>query len=316
MLDFKQIKQKIIRAKEIAIVSHINPDGDTIGSLLSLGLGLERLGKRVYMISADGVPRRYSFLPGAGRVTNNLDRAVDLAITVDCSNKELLGRAYDCIKNTKDILEIDHHEFRRPFGNLFLIDKKAASVGELIYILLEKLKVPIEPDIAQDILTSIIVETDSFSLPNVRALTFEICRKLMGKGANFYKLVDTLFWSKPKESVILSGICLARCRFIKKDKLVWSIVRKKDFDSVKGRDEDVDAVADQMRSIQGVEIAVLFRQKSEEILRVSLRSKGKINVGSIAEYYKGGGHFDVAGCFIANSPKSIKDLLTMAGNLL
>lgn len=303
-------------AKRIAIASHINPDGDSIGSLLSLGLGLEKLGKRVYMISADGVPRRFSFLHGSSRIITDLDKTVDLAIAVDCSNKELLGQAYGVFKGAQDILEIDHHEFRRPFGNIFLIDKKASAVGELVYVLLEKLGVTIEPYIAQNILTSIVVETDSFRLPNVRALTFEICRKLMDKGAHFYKLVDTLFWSKTKESVILSGVCLSRCRFMKKDKLIWSIIRKKDFDVIGGKDEDVDAVADQMRSIERVEIAVLFREKNKEVLRVSLRSKGRINVGAIAEYYKGGGHFDVAGCSIANNAVSIKALLSMAQNLL
>lgn len=316
MLDFKQAKQKITNAKDIVIASHINPDGDSIGSLLSLGLGIEQLGKKVVMISADGVPKKYAFLPGAGRIINNINKSVDLAIAVDCSNEELLGESYKIFKRADCILEIDHHEFRRPFGNIFLIDKKAAAVGELVYMLLERLNITISQEIALNILTSIIIETNSFRLPSVRALTFEICRRLMEKGANFYKLVNTLFWSKTKESVILSGICLSRCKFIRSNRLVWSIIRRKDFVAVGGKDEDVDAVADQMRSIEGVEIAVLFREKNEKLLRVSLRSKGKINVGSIAEYCRGGGHFDVAGCNIPNNPKAIKELLSMAERLL
>lgn len=316
MPDFKQAKEKILGADRIAIAGHINPDGDSIGSLLSLGLGIEKLGKRVYMISADGVPKKYRFLPGASRILSEIKEPVDLAVAVDCSNKELLGEAYGVFRSASDILEIDHHEFRRPFGNTFLIDKKAAAVGELVYLLLKELNIPLEMKIAQSILTSIIIETDSFRLPSVRALTFEICRNLMEAGAGFYKLIDRFFWSETRESVILSGICLSRCKFLKNERLVWSIIRKKDFLSVKGSDEDVDAVADQMRSIEGVEIAVLFREKSKESLRVSLRSKGKINIGSIAEYYKGGGHFDVAGCLIANNPAAVKELLSGAKGLL
>lgn len=316
MTDFSLIKLKIYRAKKIAIASHINPDADSIGSLLALGLGIEKLGKRVYMISADGVPKKYNFLPGASRILNNIDKRVDLAISVDCSNKELLGQSQAVFRNAVDILEIDHHEFRRPFGSIFFVDKKAAAVGELVYLLLEKLNIAIDKEIAQNILTSIIVETNSFRSPTVRSFTFEICRELLERGAPFYKLVDMLFWSESKESVILSGICLSRCKFIKNGRLVWSAVKGKDFYSIKGKDEDVDAVADQMRSIKGVEIAILFREKNKELLRVSLRSKGRINVGAIAEYYKGGGHFDVAGCHIANNQKSIKELLTMAERLL
>lgn len=316
MLDFKTVKQKIIKARDIAIANHINPDGDSIGSLLSLGLGLERLGKRVYMVSADGVPKRYRFLPGAKRIIKNVSKAVDLAIAVDCSNKEILGRAYSIFKKAKDILEIDHHEFKRPFGNLFLVDYKAAAVGELIYLLLGELKVHIDKDIAQNLLTSIIVETNSFKLPNVRPLTFEICTELIKKGVDFYKLVDKVFWSRTKESAMLSGICLARCKFIDNGRLAWSIIRMKDFDRIKGEDEDIDAVADEIRAIQGVEIVVLFREKNSKRLRVSLRSKDKINVASVAEYYRGGGHYDIAGCSIPNNPESVHELLTMARSLL
>lgn len=101
MLDFKKVKQKIIKAKDIVIASHINPDGDSIGSLLSLGLGVESLGKRVYMISADGVPKRYGFLPGADRIARNTKRPADLAIAVDCSNREILGPAYNILEKSK-----------------------------------------------------------------------------------------------------------------------------------------------------------------------------------------------------------------------
>jgi len=316
MLDFKKVKQKIIKAKDIIIASHINPDGDSIGSLLSLGLGIEKLGKRVYMISADGVPKRYRFLPGVERIVRNTVKSADLAIAVDCSNKETLGPAYNIFKKTKDILEIDHHEFKRPFGNLFLVDSKAAAVGELVYLLLGKLKVYIDKDIADNILTSIIVETNSFRLPNVRNLTFEICADLISKGVDFYKLVDMVFWSRTKESALLSGISLARCKFVDNGRLAWSIIRKKDFDSIKGEDEDIDAVADEIRSIQGVEIVALFREKNKNFLRVSLRSKGKINIAAVAEYYEGGGHFDIAGCTIPNNPASINELLTLARSLL
>lgn len=316
MLDFETVKQKIIKAKTIIIAGHINPDGDSIGSLLSLGLGMEKLGKRVYMVSADGVPKRYRFLPGADRILKNTDKTADLAIAVDCSNKEILGRTYNIFRKAKDILEIDHHEFKRPFGNLFIIDYKAAAVGELIYLLLEKLKVNIDKDIAENILTSIIVETNSFRLPNIRSLTFEICKELIKKGVDFYKLVDTVFWSRTKESAVLSGICMARCKFIENGRLAWSIIRRKDFELVKGQDEDVDAVADEIRAIQGVEIVALFREKNKKSLRVSLRSKGKINIATVAEYYKGGGHFDVAGCTIPNDPGSIKELLVLSKSLL
>lgn len=316
MLDFRKAKKIILRSKSIVISGHINPDGDSLGSLLSLGLGLKKLGKNVVMISVDRIPKRYHSLPGADLLRKTLDKPADLAITVDCSNKEILGKAFDYLKRSGEILEIDHHEFRRPFGSLSLIDHKAASVGELVYLLLGELKVRIDSSIAQNLMTSIIVETSSFRLPSVRSLTFKICSELIDRGVDFYKLVDKVFWSRSKESEVLTGICLSRCKFLKSGRISWSIIRREDFAKVGGKDEDVDAVADEMRSILGVKIALLFREKDRDTLRVSFRSKEKINVASIAERYLGGGHFDVAGCNIPNNAKSMKEVLKLAEKLI
>lgn len=316
MHDLREVKRHILESRNIVIAGHINPDGDSIGSLLALGLGLERLGKRVYMVSPDGVPKRYVKLPRAGRIIKNTKINPDLAISVDCSNKELLGSAFKIFKRSKLILEIDHHEFRRPFGDIRFIEHKAAAVGELIYSLLRELKVKITRDIAQNLLTSIIVETNSFRLPNVRTLTFKVCADLISKDVDFYKLVDLVFWSKTGESAILTGICLSRCRFLKEGRIAWSIVRNSDFNRIRGRDEDVDAVADEMRSIRGVKIVVLFREAKKGILRLSLRSKGNINIASLAEKHGGGGHFDAAGCTILYNQKAIKGLLQGAEKLV
>ena len=311
-------RQSIVSAKSVIVAGHVNPDGDSIGSLLALGLGIEKLGKRVYMVSPDGVPKKFRTLPGADRIITDLKKAkpADLAIAVDCGSREMLGGAFGLFKKSERILEIDHHDFRRPFGNIGLVEPEAAAVGELIYILLKGLDIRITKEIAQNLLTSIVVETNSFKLPNVRAFTFEVCTNLIMMGVDFYELVETVFWSRTKESAILSGICMSRCKFIKNNRIVWSIIKKKDFDSVKGKDEDVDAVADDMRAIRDVKAVVLFREKDKGVLRVSIRSKNKINVGSVAEHYNGGGHFDVAGCNIQNNEKSIRSFLRQVEKLL
>lgn len=316
MTNLEQAIESIKRAKSIVISCHINPDGDAIGSLLSLGLGLTTLGKKVYMISEGGVPKKYRKLPGALQIKKTIDKKCDLAISVDCSAKDVLGKNFEKVFTpAKKILEIDHHDFRRPFGDVSLIDNGAAAVGEIIFTLLNKLNITISEKIAENILTSIIVETDSFRLPKVRPLTFKVCEHLVNKGVNYYKLADMIFWSKSKEAAILSGLALSRCKFLKNGKIAWSIIKRKDFERMKGKEEDVDAVADEMRSIHDVRITILLRENGSA-LRVSLRSKGKINVAKIAEYYGGGGHFDVAGCYIPNNKKAINDLFSRTKKLL
>ena len=306
----------IRKAKSIAIASHRDPDGDTLGSLLALGLGLKKIGKQVYMVSIDGVPKRYEKLPGSGKIIKTTNKLCDLAVAIDCDDKEVLGKTFKIFQKAGKILDIDHHEFRTPFGDINLIDYKAAAVGEIIYNILNKLKIKITPDIAQNILTSIIVETNSFRLPETSASTFKICSELMQSGVDFYSLTDMIYWSKTKEQILLTGICLERCKFLEGGKIAWSRITKKDFDRVGGKDEDVDAVADDIRAIKSVRLVLLFREKDKNTLRVSLRSKGKVNVAKLAEKYGGGGHFDVAGCRVPNTKKIMSKMLADAKKLL
>ena len=316
MFGLSRAARSIVKAKEIAIFCHINPDGDCIGSLLALGLALRRMGKRVFMISPDGLPHKYRALPGAGLVKRRLAVKTDLAITVDCNNKTMLGETFADVKRAEVILEIDHHEFRRPFGEIALVDTEAAAVGEIIFLLLKKLNRTIAKDIAYNILVSIIVETGSFRFPSYRALTFRICAELSEKGIDLSQLSELIYWSKTREELILTGLCLSRCKFRKGSRIIWSIAKKDDFKRTRGKDEHIDAVADEMRAVKKVLIAILFRETINGMLRVSLRSKGRINVAHLAQAFGGGGHFDVAGCIVANKPAIKKDILKQAEQLL
>jgi phosphoesterase RecJ-like protein len=311
-----RVTKVILEAKAIAIFCHINPDGDCIGSLLALGLALRRMGKRVFMISPDGLPHKYRTLPGAGLVKRRVSAKIDLAITVDCNNKVMLGEAFEDVRKADVVLEIDHHEFRRPFGDIVLVDTQAGAVGEIIFLLLKKLNKPIAKDIAYNILVSIIVETGSFRFPSYRPLTFRICAELTQKGIDFFRLSELIYWSKTREELLLSGLCLSRCKFIKGGRLIWSIAKIEDFKRIKGKDEHIDAVADEMRAVKKVLIAILFRETANGMLRVSLRSKRKINVARLAQAFGGGGHSDVAGCIVANKPEIKESILRQAEELL
>lgn len=314
--EFKKIRRAILGARSIAISGHVNPDGDSIGSLLALGLGLRGMRKKVYMLCQDEIPLNYRSLPGAGRIVKTINKKVDLAIAVDCSIMDLLDNNIPVFKKAKSILEIDHHEFRKPFGDLQFIDCGAAAVGELVYILLKKLDIRINRGIAENILTSIIVETNLFRLPNVRPAVFSICAELLKKGINFSRVADKVYGLKTKEAMILSAVCLLKAKFLKGGKIIWSVITKKDLDAAGAGDYDADAIASEMNSMKGVEIAVLFREKNSGTLRVSLRSKGDINIGKLAQDHMGGGHFDVAGCSIPNNRREVRRILSSAEALL
>lgn len=308
-LEMKKARDAIWKAKNVVISGHLHPDGDSLGSLFSLGLALKNINKNVKMISSDRIPYVYHSLPGASAIVKKTNLIPDIAISVDCNSKEFLGSAFDIFKRAKHIIEIDHHKRRRPFGDISLLDSKAASAGEIVYIFLKYLNLKITKDIAQNILTSIIVETNSFRLPDIRPKTFNVCADLMKTGVDFHRLSETVYWSRTKNAALLSAECVSRTKFLKRGKLAWSLVRRKDFDKFKARDEDVETVPNDILAINNVEVVAFFREKSKKEIRVSLRSKGRFNISDVARKYGGGGHFDAAGCFIPNKPGIVGKLL-------
>ncbi len=310
------IKTCIENARTVLISGHKNPDGDSLGALLSLGLGLESIGKEVIMLCEDEIPQRYWHLPGIQKVVRSVNSQVDLAVAVDCGSKEMIGRAFSAFEHADHILEIDHHSSRTSFGDFSFVDSAASSAGEMVYFLLEELGIVITSDIAQNILTSIIVETNSFRLPGLRSQTFELCAELLRTGLDFSRVAESVYWVNNRETELLGGICLSRCRFALGGQLAYSFLSLKDLQRVNGAEADADPVIEKLRSMAGVQLAVLFREKNNGFLRVSFRSKNNINVADLAEQFGGGGHSSAAGCTIPNDKyhremviKAAKDIL-------
>ncbi|MDG5816302.1 DHH family phosphoesterase [Chitinispirillales bacterium ANBcel5] len=310
------VRDCIESAESIVIAGHKNPDGDCIGSLLSLGLGLERLGKQVYMVCDEGIPERYCELAGAERVYRHVEGRFDIAIAVDCAGREMVAEGGGVFRRAKKIIEIDHHQCRASFGDYSYIDDEAASVGEMVFHLLTELGVEITADIAQSILTSIIVETNSFRLPGVRPDTFQICAELLKTGMDFSRVAETVFWVTSRETEILGGICLSRCRFYHNGQLACSFLTREDFLKLGAGEAHGDPVIEKMRSISSVKIAVLFREQRGGKLRVSFRSKEGMDVSLLAKKFGGGGHIGAAGCTIPDSAQCREELLKATEQLL
>lgn len=310
------IQHFILNSENVVISGHTNPDGDSIGAMLSLGLGLQSIGKQVFMVCPDPIPKKYRHLPGIDQVVKTTNHKFDLAIAVDCGSKEMIGPSFEIFKNAKTILEIDHHRSRTPFGDLSFVDPDASSAGELVYELLLDLEIPVTTEIAQNILTSIMVETNSFRLPGIRPHTFQLCAELLRAGVDFFQLAEAVYWVTSKETAVLSGICMSRCQFESDGQIAWSILYNRDFKKAGACDADADPITEKIRSIQGVKIAILIREKNSKFLRVSLRSKENINVASIAELFGGGGHISAAGCTIPNQKSAIKELLDHARQII
>ncbi|MFA5039333.1 MAG: bifunctional oligoribonuclease/PAP phosphatase NrnA [Candidatus Omnitrophota bacterium] len=309
---YQSVAKAIRKSRRIAICAHMFPDGDALGSMTGLAQILRRLNKKVVMFSPSPLPKRYRFLPEYLRIRRHESGSgpFDLAIAVDCASYVQLGEFYEKIfRKTAVTIEIDHHTFRKPFAGLTLVDDKAAAVGEMIYYLSRLLRVSIDQETAVSLLVSIIVETGSFRLPTISAETFEICAELLSKGVDYYGLVEKSYWSRSRQEATLLGLCFSRIRFLSGGKLADTYVTLGDLKRLGASDEDVDPIADQIRTLKEVKVVLMSREMAGGRWRISLRSKGRVNVGEIAEEFGGGGHPDVAGCFIGGSTAEKKALI-------
>ncbi len=311
-----QVKDTLMDAETVAIAGHRNPDGDSIGSMLALGAGLEWLGKKVYMLCEDHVPEKYLCLYGASRIVKRCPPRVDCAVAVDCGSREMLGCSYSIFQNASSTIEIDHHKCRVSFAEQSLVNTAVASAGELVYELLDSLGVPITEHIARSILTSIIVETNSFRLPSMYPGTFEICAELLRTGVDMRELSESVYWKTSRATAALTGITLSRSTFESGGALVWAELRRKDFEKTGSTEADADPVPEKLQAIQGVRIAILFRETKNKKWRISFRSKNGLNVAHLAETFGGGGHLNAAGCVVARNQKLKKYILLCANRLL
>lgn len=300
---------RIAAADTVLIASHVNPDGDTVGCLLALGLGLLHSGKRVIMLSPDGVPPRFHFLPGADLVLTEYKGRPDLAIAVDCGSMKQLGPSAHFFQSAKMTIQIDHHDFGEPFCKIMVVDTEAAAVGEIVYDFLKQLHIKITPAIATCLLTSIIVDTGSFRFSNVRSRTLRIAAGLLETGVDMKYLIEEAYWKRSLATARLEAASVRNMRSEMNGAVVWAIVRQSDFRRQNGLMGDADGAADALRSIEGVKIAALIRETGKGTYRVSLRSGMGVNVAKVAQSFGGGGHHNAAGCLIRATQKSRESLI-------
>jgi len=299
----------IKKVRKILIVSHVNPDGDTIGCMLALGLALIQKEKEVIMLCQDGIPGRFQFLPGSELVVSETEEKAALAIAVDCGSAGQMGQAGKNFFKAPITIQVDHHDFGEAFGKIRVLDHEAAAVGEIVYELIRIFGADVTPAIATCLLTSIIIDTGSFRYSNVRPRTFSICSELMKKGIDLQNLIEESYWKKSRPMAKLVSYGILKALFSKSGAMVWSTVLQKDILRYKAKLSDADSIADDLRSIEDVKVAALFRETERRHLRVSLRSKDGINVALVAKRFGGGGHHYSAGCVIRNSKKEKEKLL-------
>jgi phosphoesterase RecJ-like protein len=301
----------IADAQDIVLACHINPDGDTLGTMIALGLGLEQLGKRVTLLSADGVPDTLQFLPEVGRVQVSTDRRdFDLAIVVDAGDITRAGKNQDVILATPRVIDIDHHVTAGVFGDVRLLDAKAAATGEIVFDLMISLGMQITRPIAQNLLCALLTDTGSFRYLNVTPRTMAIAGELIGYGGDPNEIAENVFENKPYAAQKLLGRALESMGRSMDGRIVWASVAQVDFTEFDAGDQATEGIINAIRSVQGSEVAILLREMPSGKIRVSLRARPPHDVSLIAARFGGGGHRLASGCTLEGPlPLAIQNIV-------
>jgi len=297
----------IIRAKDdFLITSHQNPDGDSIGSQLALALALERMGKKVSVINYHPLPPLYRPLPGSDKVkvSKALDRVYPVAFVLECCFIERTGlqgleRSY--------IINIDHHRQNTRFGHINWVNIKAAAVGEMIYDLLKLLGIELTPAIASSIYTAIITDTGSFHYANTSARTFAICSQLVKRGVNPARVAEILYHSNQAEKIKTLGVVLSSLKMDPSGKIAWLTLFRESPPYYQYPWDETEDYITFPQSIKGVEVSLLFKEVAPNSYRVSLRSRGNVDVSKIAQKFGGGGHHNAAGCSVEGDYPAVRE---------
>jgi phosphoesterase RecJ-like protein len=289
------IVQVLRHGERFLVCSHSRPDGDAVGSMLAIGMLLKQMGKRADLVTADGIPLIYRGLPGATSIRSALrvHGSYDAAILLECDG---LSRARLRGLEKFFLINIDHHISGRAYANLNWIDCNAASAGEMVYRLVKAAGGTITPEMAACLYTTVLTDTGGFCYGSLGASTFALARELVLAGADPVAIAREVCFSIPTSKVLLLGAAL--CNLKREGRLAWLWVTHQDMVRTCAAEEDCEGIVNFAVGISGVEAAAFLRELPERRIRLSLRSKGRVNVAEIAGRLGGGGHENAAGCTI------------------
>ncbi|MEY2525790.1 MAG: bifunctional oligoribonuclease and phosphatase NrnA [Verrucomicrobiota bacterium] len=287
--------------QKVAILSHVRPDGDALGSQLALALSLEKLGKTVRVWNEDGMLEKYSFLPRAELLTKppSAKEDVDLVVALDTAVQTRLGTTLDALGSSKMMINIDHHPSNPGYGDLVYIDPVAPATGQILFELFKDQELPMTQEIAENLYVAISTDTGSFQYPNTTARTFEIAAELTRAGVDVGRVSQLLYENYPRRRIELLRELLGTMRFEAKGCVASFSLSLETANRLGVLPEDNEGLIDHLRAIQGVIVAVFFEELPEGKVRVSMRSKSdSADVCAICMKFGGGGHTRAAGARI------------------
>jgi bifunctional oligoribonuclease and PAP phosphatase NrnA len=296
-----QVLKNIKERNRFVLTSHARPDGDAVGSALACCQILRSMGKDAEVVLHDGVPRIYQPLPFADQVVRaeRVNGNYEAAIILECDS--IQRTRLEGLEN-RFLISIDHHVSGRPFAHVNWIDPKAVATAEMVYRLAREAGVPISPEIATCLYTAVLTDTGAFMFEGTNEHTFALARELVLAGADPATCARHIYFGHSTAKMRLLGAALSNLH--REGPLAWIWVTREQMERFGAKEEDCEGLVNYALSIQDVEVAAFFRELPDGRYRVSLRSKGSLNVATVAEEFGGGGHACASGCSV-DGPLSV-----------
>lgn len=307
-------QQLISDYEHFLVVAHTTPDGDAVGSTLGLALLLEEQGKKVTIYNRDPIPYNFQFLPGAEKWRTELDDLdpVDVTVVLDCAMPGRIGEDFPSQGWGEKVAVVDHHKtWDEEFADVYLRDPSAAATGELLYRLAVRYG-DISSEVAKNLYCCVMTDTGSFRYSNTSRTAFRIAGELVESGVEPWEMTSEVYENQPRQRLellcrVLDTLSLSSC-----GRLAFLRVEKTMLDDLDVEEDLTDGFINYARSIQGVEVATQMRERGDGQWRVSFRSRGLVDVATLAEKFGGGGHKNAAGCEIQAPPNVIEEKLSQA----
>ena len=305
-----EIAKELKKQTSVLIFSHNRPDGDTVGSATALRLAFLSLGISADIVCANEIPTKLSYIESIKEYKNQISEAVKYSafISVDCSCEYMFSDLFGAFSNHKETFNIDHHVSNSRYAKYNLVEDTAATC-EIIYSLILALGVKIDKDIATALLTGIITDTGAFYHTNVTATTLQIASKLAEAGASLHDVIKYNFKDQPKQRAQLYSKVISKMRYYLEDKVGVLIITKEDLESCGAIPSMTEGFIDYPMTVSSVEVAISLLEVNKNRYKISLRSKGKVDVNEIASIYGGGGHVLASGALLNGYLEDIIDKL-------
>ena len=287
-------------SKKILLLSHMNPDGDTLGSMCAMySMILNRFKKKADMSIVSNVPYNYKFLPNIDLAQRHFDKSLvyDLVISLDVASIERTLDAQVFFDKAKISVNIDHHKTNPKFGDYQLIEPDSSSCGEVLYNYFKENDWKITKDAAVCLYTAIMTDTGNFKFENTSANVFRAVADLVEAGANPNHIYKKCYETKTKNFVMFQNYCVNKAEFKEDNKIAYTTVYKKDLEKFSAGDDDTDGIAETLRAIDSTEVSFVAKEVDTKLTKISMRSK-KIDVAEICSKFAGGGHTFAAGCTV------------------